>query len=184
MSENPGTKIRNNLDKASKVFNMYGDEIRAMIRFNTKNEAETDDIFQDFFLSVVDKPIPQNIQDVRGYLYKAITNDIIDVSRRTKSHRDRDQKYAECRKYSIVEEDPSDLVVQAENIQKIFGIIERRLPKREAEVVIKRFGGDLNTRDTAKYMQVNRRTVSRYLSLAIRKMRELVHKDKDGDDFL
>ena len=184
MSGNPDTKIQNNLDMASKVFNMYGDEIRAMIRFNTKNEAEMDDIFQDFFLSVVHKPIPHNVQDIRGYLYKAITNDIIDVSRRTRSRRERVQKYVECRKYSIIEEDPRDLVIQAENIQRMFGIIEKRLPKREAEVVIRRFGGDLNTKDTARCMQVNKRTVSRYLSMAIRKMRELVHKDKDGDDYL
>lgn len=184
MSEYPCTKMRQNLEMASKVFNVYGDEIRAMIQFNLKNDNETDDIYQEFFLSVVRKPIPQNVQDVRGYLYKAITHDIIDVSRRNKSLRDRVHKYAEHRKYDLVEEDPQEIVVQAEKIQNIFGAIERRLPKREAEAVLQRYSNDLDNKEAAVRMSIKRRSVSRYLSLAIKKMREFVHKDMDGDDCL
>jgi RNA polymerase sigma factor (sigma-70 family) len=180
MSESVNLEIQNNVKMAAEVFDEYGDAIRAIIKFNVKSETEIDDIFQEFFLSIVRRPIPQSVEDIRGYLYKAVTNDIIDISRRTKSDRNRINRYAECRKYSINEEEPENIVIKAEEIQKVFQTIENNLPKREAEVVVKRYSRNLNTTDTAQRMSVNKRTVSRYLSVAVKKARQIIHKY--GDD--
>lgn len=179
MSESASVEIQRNVKMAAEVFDEYGDEIRAIIKFNVKSETETDDIFQEFFLSIVHRPIPQSVQDIRGYLYRAVTNDIIDISRRSKSHRNRIKRYAECHKYNINEEYPENIVIQTEGVQKMFQLIESRLPKREAEVVVQRYGRNLNTTDTAQRMSVDRRTVSRYLSVAIKKVRQFIHKDGD-----
>jgi RNA polymerase sigma factor (sigma-70 family) len=179
MSESVNVEIQNNVKMAAEVFGEYGDAIRAIIKFNVKSETEIDDIFQEFFLSIVRRPIPQSVQDIRGYLYKAVTNDIIDISRRNKSDRNRINRYAECRKYSINEDDPENLIIQAEEIKKVLQTIENSLPKREAEVVVKRYGRNLSTTDTAQRMSVNRRTVSRYLSVAIKKARQIIYKDGD-----
>ena len=182
MSESANVETENNVKMAAEVFDEYGDAIRAIIKFNVKSETEIDDIFQEFFLSIVRRPIPQSVQDIRGCLYKAVTNDIIDISRRTKSNRNRINKYAECHKYSVIEDDPENIVIQAEEIKKMFQLIENSLPKREAEVVVKRYGRNLSTTDTAQRMFVNKRTVSRYLSVAIKKARQIIHKD--GDEIL
>ena len=182
MGESANTEIQNKVRRATEVFDQYGDDIRAIIRFNVRNDSETEDIFQDFFLSIIRKPIPQDIQDVRGYLYRAITNDIIDVSRRMKSQRERIQKYAENHKYTISEEDPQQIVSQAEGIKKLFLLIEGQLPIREAEAVVQRYGCNLDTTDTAQKMSVGKRTVSRYLSVAMKKIRGIVHND--GDEYL
>jgi RNA polymerase sigma factor (sigma-70 family) len=179
MSESASVEIQNNVKMAAEIFDEYGDEIRAIIKFNIKSETETDDIFQEFFLSIVRKPIPRNVEDISGYLYKAGTNDIIDIGRRIKKHRNRMHRYAERRKYRINKENPEKTAIQAEEIQKMLRKIENCLPKREAEVVVQRYGRNFSTNDTAVRMSVNRRTVSRYLSVAIKKARQLIHNNGD-----
>ena len=178
-SETNRTEIRKRVGLAAEVFDRYGDEIRAIIHFNVKDKSKADDIFQEFFVSIVRKPIPSGIQDIRAYLYRAVTNDVIDVSRQIKCHQDHIQKYAECRKHFVIPEDPQDTALQTENTQKMFYLIENRLQKREAEVVVQRYGQGLSTTDTAEKMNVNKRIVSRYLSIALKKMREFVPKKED-----
>jgi RNA polymerase sigma factor (sigma-70 family) len=178
-TETKKTEIQKRVGLAAEVFDRYGDEIRAIIHFNVKDKSKADDIFQEFFVSIVRKPIPTGIQDVRGYLYRAVTNDVIDVSRQTKNHQEHIQKYAECRKYFVIPDDPQDIAIQTENTKKMFQLIESRLPRREAEVVVKRFGRGFSTTDAAERMDVNKRIVSRYLSMALKKMRELIPANED-----
>ena len=82
-----------NVDKAYKVFAEHGNFIRAVIRSQVKNEAQAEDIFQDFFLALVAKPIPPDVKDLKSYLYKAINNDIVDAVRRMESYRSFAYKY-------------------------------------------------------------------------------------------
>jgi RNA polymerase sigma factor (sigma-70 family) len=178
-SKTDGTEIRKRVGLAAEVFDRYGDEIRAIIHFNVKDKSKADDIFQEFFVSIVRKPIPLGLQDIRAYLYRAVTNDVIDVSRQIKCHQDHIQKYAECRKHFVISEDPQNTAIQTENTKKMLYLIESRLPKRQAEVVIQRYGQSLSTTDTAEKMDVNERNVSRYLSVALKKMREFVPKKED-----
>ncbi len=178
-SETNRTEIRKRVGLAAEVFKRYGDEIRAIIHFNVKDESKADDIFQDFFVSIVRKPIPSGIQDIRAYLYTAVTNDVIDVSRQIKNHQDHVQKYVECRKHFVIPEDPQNTAIQTENTKKMFQLIESRLPKRQAEVIIQRYGYGLSTTDTAEKMNSNKRIISRYLTVALKKMREFVPENED-----
>ncbi|MHC4323512.1 MAG: RNA polymerase sigma factor [Planctomycetota bacterium] len=178
-SETNKTEIRKRVGLAAGIFDRYGDEIRAIIQFNVKDKSRADDIFQEFFMSIVHKPIPAGIEDIRAYLFKAIKNDVIDVSRQTKCHKDHIQKYAECRKHFAVPQDPQNTAIQVENTKKMFQLIESRLPKREAEVIIQRYGQGLSTKDTAVKMDVNKKIVARYLTTALRKMREFVPEKED-----
>ena len=179
LSETNRTEIRKRVGLAADVFKRYGDEIRAIIHFNVKDKSKADDIFQDFFVSIVRKPIPSGIQDIRAYLYTAVTNDVIDVSRQIKNHQDHVQKYAECRKHFVIPEDPQNTAIQTENTNKMFQLIESRLPKRQAEVIIQRYGYGLSTEDTAEKMNSDKKIISRYLSVALKKMREFVPEKED-----
>lgn len=174
------TEVHKRVGLAADVFGKYGNEILAVIQFNVDDQSKANDIFQDFFVSLVRKPIPPHIEDVRGYLYKAVTNDVIDVSRRTRNHRDNAQKYAHTRKHCIVQEDPRDVAIQAEEAERMLRLIENRLPGREATVLLQRRGHGFSTADTAERMRLTKRTVSRYLSVAIKKIRQFV--PKNGDD--
>ena len=178
-SETDTTEIRKRVGLAAEVFDRYSDEIRAVIHFNIKDKSRADDIFQEFFVSIVRKPIPSGIQDIRAYLYRAVTNDVIDISRQIKNHQDHIHKYTECRKKMEIPEDPQKTAIQTEGTKKMFQLIESRLPKREAEVVVQRYGYGLSITDTAEKMNVNKRIVSRYLSIALKKMREFVPESED-----
>jgi len=175
-------EIQTRVKLATEIFAEQGDEIRAIIWFNLNDKSQADDIFQGAFLSLVHKPIPEGIQNLKGYLYRAITNDIIDAARRTKSYRARIHRYAEYRKYSIIYEDPQNIVIQAEERQKTIQLIERQLPPREAEAVIKRYGRDISISDAAREMHVNKRTFSRYLCLGLKKIRQFVLESESESD--
>ncbi len=86
-SSNTNNKYRNNLDLASKVFAEHSDFIRAVIRSQVKNEAQADDIFQDFFLSLVYNPVPKGVKNMKSYLYRAIINDVVDAFRRVETYK-------------------------------------------------------------------------------------------------
>jgi RNA polymerase sigma-70 factor (ECF subfamily) len=172
--------VRQRVGLAAEVFDRYGDEIRAIIHFNVKDKSTTDDIFQEFFVSIVRRPIPTDINDIRAYLYRVVTNDVIDTSRHTKNCQGHIERYVERRQYRVVQEDPQDIVIQAEEAERMFRLIESRLPEREAEVVVQRLGNGLSTTDTAERMQLDKKSVSRYLSMAMKKMRRLI--PGNGDD--
>jgi len=177
-----GTKkseIRKRVGFAAEVFEKLGDEIRAFIHFNVKDKSKADDIFQELFVSIVHKPIPSGIQDIQAYLYRAVTNDVIDSSRQIKNHRAHIQNYAECCKIQLKHEDPQKIAIQVESTKRMFQLIESRLPKREAEAVLQRFGHGFSIKDTAESMHVDERVVSRYLSIALKKMRHIVPANED-----
>jgi len=173
------SEIRKRVELAADVFEKFGDQIRAFIHFNVKDESKVDDIFQEFFISIVRKPIPSGLQDIQAYLYRAITNDVIDRSRQTKNHQNHIQNYTEYYKNQLMQEDPQKIAIQVESTKKLFQLIESRLPKREAEAVIQRFGRGFSTKDTAERMHINERIVSRYLSVALKKMRQFIPVSED-----
>ena len=76
----------NSVDVAAKVFAEHGDFIRAIIRYQISNDTQADDLFQDFFLSLVYRPLPTGVQNIKSYLYRAVTNDVVDAVRRVEKH--------------------------------------------------------------------------------------------------
>jgi RNA polymerase sigma factor (sigma-70 family) len=174
-----GLEVHKRVGLAAEVFGKYGDEILAVIRFNVDDPSRANDIFQDFFVSLVRRPIPPDIRDVRGYLYKAVTNDVIDSSRQTRKRHNNDQKYAYTRKYYVSQEEPQDILIHAEETNRMLRLIQNHLPKRESTVFTKRFSDGLNTTDTAQKLSLTKRTVSRYLSVAVKKIRHVIPKN-DG----
>lgn len=166
-------EIRKRVKVAGAIFDEYGDQIHAIIRFEVSNKTEADDIFQDFFLSLVHKPIPEGIQNIEGYIYRAIINDIIDMRRRTKSYRARLHRYAKYHSYCAKHEDAHNIMIQAEEVQKMFQLIEEKLPRREAEAVIERYGHGCSIDNASKRMCVSKKTFSRYLCMGLKKIRQL-----------
>ena len=163
---------------ATEIFNEYGDAIRTIIRSIVDDESKVDDIFQDFFLSIVHKPVPLSIRNLRGYLCRAVINDIRDATRRAQKYQIRIRKYAECRDYGEIVKQPQVIVAQAEEYRKMVQLIERQLSPCEAEAVILKYSHDENIRDAAEKMNVKKRTFSVYLSEGLRKIRRITCGDK------
>lgn len=157
---------------ATDVFAEYGDFIRAVIIHHLGNKVHADDLFQDFFLSLVCKPVPADVLDIRGYLYKAIANDIVDAVRRVQKYRNFMQKYAKQLNYFINKTTPENACINKEDINRMFELIEGLLPEREAQAVTMRYKDDCSIERIADTMQVNADSVRRYISVALRKIRD------------
>jgi RNA polymerase sigma factor (sigma-70 family) len=171
---------RSNVARAAEVFSEYGDFIRAVIHYKVKNEALSGDLFQDFFLSLVSKPIPAGVQNVRSYLYRAIVNDIVDTTRRVEKYKTRMNKYAECLNYSINKNNPENALIEAEETDKMFKLIEGWLRRSEAQAISLRYRDSYNIKEVAKKMHVNNRTVSRYISAGLSKIRQFLTVKRGG----
>ncbi|UCC98730.1 MAG: sigma-70 family RNA polymerase sigma factor [Phycisphaerales bacterium] len=174
LSSDNRTEIHQRVRLAAEVFDKYSDDIRAIIHFHVRNKSKVDDVFQDFFVSLVRNPIPSHVEDIKAYLYRAVTNDVIDIRRQMRNRRDCIQKYAEAQKSDMIQEDPQNGFIQAEATKKMFRLIEGHLPKREATVVAQRYGSGLSTTDMAKKMHLDKRSICQYLSKARRRMRRFM----------
>ena len=167
-----GVEIHKRVELAAEIFSKYSSEIRSMIGFNVKDKSRADDVFQDLFVSLVHNPIPSDVNDIKAYLYRAITNDVIDVFRRTKIHQVSVERYAETHRYDVAREDPQDRAIEAEETRKMFQLIENLLPKRQATAFVHRCANSLSTSDTAERMSVDKRSIHHYLAAAKKKMRD------------
>jgi RNA polymerase sigma factor (sigma-70 family) len=163
-----------NVDRAAEIYSKYGDFIRTVIYYHVENDAQADDLFQDFFLSLVSKPIPANIQNIKGYLYKAITNDIIDAFRRVEKYKTQIGKYAECFNYSVNNNSPENAFTDVEQTDKMFGLIEGWLRHSEAQAITLRYRNSYNIKEIAEKMHVDNRTISRYISTGLSKVRQFL----------
>ncbi|MHC4433475.1 MAG: RNA polymerase sigma factor [Planctomycetota bacterium] len=174
-------ETRERVKRAEDIFETYGDEIRAMISLNVKEQSRADDVFQNLFLSVVHKPIPTHVERIEAYLYRIITNDIIDETRKTNGYHELVRGYGQHNSRRMRQESPGGDAIEVEDVRKMLQLIERQLPPREAEAVIRRhvYGDDVS--DGAREMNVDTRTFSRYLSRARRRIRRLFGKGKKDE---
>ena len=161
-----------NVDRAQKAFEEHGDFIRSVIRFNVRNEALCEDLFQDLFLFLISKPIPDEVQNIRAFLYRVVSDKIKDAFRRIDRYQARIRRYAGY-PGRVTEYRPKNSLIEAEETKRMFELIERHLPQKEALAVTLRYKNDCDTAKVAKKMGVQPRSVSRYVSVGLKKARHL-----------
>ena len=79
MASNNSNNKKKNIKLASKIFFEYGDFIHSIIISKVQDEDKASDLCQDLFLSLVQNPIPPEVANIKGLLYRAIINDIADA---------------------------------------------------------------------------------------------------------
>jgi RNA polymerase sigma factor (sigma-70 family) len=170
--------ITNNIAWATEIFALNGDFIRATIRYRIGDEALVDDLYQDFFLSLVARPIPPDVRNVKNYLYRAIINDSFDAVRRVEQYQDRIQRYAKRIENPVNKNRPENALIETEDTEKMFRMIECLLPPSESQAITLKFKNNNSIGEVAKQMAVNKRSVSRYISVGLKKLRQfLVEKE-------
>ena len=165
--------VPNNIDQAMKVFEEHGDFIHTVIRFHVRNAAEVDDLFQDFFLSLISRPIPKEVQNVRGFLYRVLSDKVKDRIRRIERYHARIYRYAACLERTI-NDAPENAAIEAEETERMFRLIQRHLSRSEALAVTLRYRNHCNTKEIANKTGVKPRSVSRYVSVGLKKLRQAI----------
>ncbi|MGD8786184.1 MAG: sigma-70 family RNA polymerase sigma factor [Phycisphaerales bacterium] len=172
---NTDSEYRDNVSLATKVFAEYGDFIRAVICSKLKNKAQADDIFQDFFISLVNKPLPADVRNIKSYLYKAISNDVVDAARRTEKYQVQIHKYHKHQNYSVNKTSFGNAILgEEEELDKMFSLIKGRLRDSESQAIALRYKGHYSIKEVADKMGVKCTSVSRYISTGLKKMREFL----------
>lgn len=167
-------KYENGAELASEIFVEYGSFIRAVIGSQVKNQAQADDIFQDFFLSLIYKPVPKGVKNIKSYLYRAIINDIVDAARRIEKYQTRIEKYSEKLSYSINNAGHENALIEKEQLDKMFALIKGRLPSSQSLAIALRYKEHHSIKEVAEKMGVKNRSASRYVSVGLKKVRHFL----------
>jgi len=167
-----------NAEIASEIFIKHWDFIYSIIRFKAGNECLVDDLFQNFFLSLVQNPPPSDLKNIKGYLYRAIMNDIIDNARHVERYHNLIEGYAEHSRYNKNEASPCEQLLNSEDIKKIVDYIEKKLEYNEARAVNLRFKDDMKIKDVAERMGVNGATAWRYISKGLDDLRRFLGRSQ------
>lgn len=162
-----------NVSSAAAIFAEYGDFIYQIALYKSRDENLANDLVQNFFLSSVFHPIPKNIKNIKSYLYKAIVNDIFDQARRAKSQEKLLKKYAEQLDFSVNNNASQDAITKEEWYAKIFDIIGGRLSHSEARAIELRYKDGCSIEQVAEKMGVKKESVSRYISIGLKRIREI-----------
>jgi len=182
---NPPDSSKNELQKnvkcAAEIFDRYWDTIHDLIQFQSNDTSQADDIFHDLFLSLVQKPVPPQIKNIKRYLSRAVRNDIIDAKRREMTYSARILKYVHIPKGAHGQRTPVDMLIRSEQFRMILSLIQEELRPHEAKALIYRFLYNLDIADAAEKMNINKRSFSRYLCIALKKIRRLVKERKLHD---
>lgn len=164
---------RDAVQSAAETFNEYGDFIHAIIRFRAPNKSEVEDLFQEFFLALIRKPVPPEVRNIKSYLYRAVVNHILDSVRTQEYHRRAVKKYVKETRIPINNRPAGNVLIEdIEEQNAVIAYFVRHLQEREAQAFVLRYRDNFSIGAIAAKMGVNVRTVSRYLSEGLRRLRK------------
>jgi len=158
---------------AAKVFLDHKDFITKAIRFHVHDQDEADDLFQDFFLAFVSHPLRRDIRDMQSYLYRVVSNHVIDAVHRKEKYRVCLRAYAERTYRPACQKTPEESVLEAEQLSMLFELIEKRLPRAEAQAVYLRYREGLNAKEIAEKLGVGIATARGYVCEGLSRIHSL-----------
>jgi len=161
----------NSVDSAAQIITEYEDFIRLIIRLHIKDENSEEDIFQDFFLSLVANPIPTSIENKKGYIYISILNDVADYKRKQYRNIACTKKYLKKSKNRINKINPSDALIIDEEKNKMYELIKKQSLGREYDAITLRYRDGYSIQRVAEKMGVQNASVRRYMSKGLKKVR-------------
>ena len=149
-----------NVRQAAEIFEQHGTFIRTVIRYHVKKDGLIEDLYQGIFLSLVASPVPADVRNLKGFLYRSITNDVKDAINKIKRYKKLVQRYSETHRNGQYRKQPEDQLIRAEETEKMFRFVTRQLTAAEARVITLRYKESCDTSEVAQKMKVSPRTVT------------------------
>lgn len=173
-----------NVTRATRIFDEHGDFIYQIALYKSGDKDLADDLCQNFFLSLISNPIPTDIINIKSYLYRALTNDFLDEMRRIGKRKEFLQKYANNLDFSINKKCLDDAYIEKEQFSKMFEIIGGRITPSEFKAIELRYKNGYSVSEVAERMNVKKQTVSRYLSMGLKKIKNFFKKKWKSNEWL
>ncbi len=165
---------------ATEVCQEHGEYIQAVIDFRVRDKCLSADLFQDFFLHLVANPIPEDVENKRGYLYKTILNYLSNAQRRIQRYHDRIARYAEMHRQDQDENSIANIAHKLNDIDDLLQVINNQLPPSHAQAVTLRYKENYSMDEVAGVMGIEKKSVSRYLSVGLQKLRKILVIERGG----
>ena len=169
-----GGDIPGDVQRATAIFSEHCDFIRAVIRYKIKDESMAEDLFHNFFLSLVSRPVPAEVRDIKGYIYRAIINDVTDHIRHLGRYQALTHRCADYNKLTVNNRLPEDALMEKEQTDRMIELIRKRVTRNEFKAITSRYRDGLSIKEAADRMSINNRSVSRYISTGLRKVKQFL----------
>lgn len=163
------------VDEAARLFDEHHVFIRVILEQFLHDPQEEEDVYQDLFIYFVRKPVPEDVILVKSWLYRVILDRVRDRKRRQSRYQKRLKRYAI--KHPVLQESVQNPPPDPEQITEIFGLIRKHLTETQARAVLFKYEQQLEVEEIARRMNVKPRTVSRYISIGLGKLRRFLNKD-------
>jgi RNA polymerase sigma factor (sigma-70 family) len=177
-----GYDISGDVQRAAVIFLEHGDFILAVIRHKIKDESRAEDLFHDFFLSLASRPVPAEVQDIKGYIYRAIINDITDHIRHLGRYQAMTKRCADYSKLIVNNRPPENALMEKEQADRMVELIRKRVTKNEFKAIASRYRDDLSIKEAADRMNIDDRSVVRYISTGLRKVKKYLAIKQEAEN--
>lgn len=160
-----------NIEIAADIFAEYGDYIRTVILYKVRDKDIAEDIYQDLFLSIASQS-PQNIRNMKSYLYRAVINHFADIYRKKERQKKLIEKYGNNTDFVINKQSPTNVLIN--KYDKIMHLVRGRLSPTQAKIMALKYEKDFSNKDIAKKIGIKKESVSRNLCVGLKKIREIL----------
>lgn len=160
----------NNVEAAYEIFNEHGDFIRKIFNLKTKDPDLAEDLYQDFFLQIILKPIPKDIKNVKNYIFRMIINTIYAKLRTNERNKGHFEKYKQNSQTPINNLGLSSTYTIDGELY--FDEIKKYLTPNELVAFSLRFKNNLNLGEISQKMGIKKDSVSHYISMGMSKLRK------------
>jgi RNA polymerase sigma factor (sigma-70 family) len=172
--------VQHRIELARRLFVAQGEFIYSVIRHITSNNEYVEDLFHDVFLFFVAKPVPDDVLNIRSYLYRVILDKVIDWQRSHTRYQVKIRRY-----YNEMKSKQSDMLDKeagcSEDAKKIFSLIEEHLSKTESKAITLRYKKQYAIEEVAGEMNIKPRSAGRYISVGLKKIRRLLDRQERAD---
>lgn len=159
-------------EQASRLFQEHEDFIRSAIRFAIRNPSETDDFYQDLYLSFVLNPPVKPIQKPQGFFWRLVMERATDWYRNQGRRRRMLKELYRRAQLSAEQRETESTLSDTETIAALFEQIKSFLKTGEGQAIIYRYKYHYTLEETAQKMGIKPQTVIRYVCTGLKKIRE------------
>lgn len=162
-------------EEVSGIYMDKGQFIHKIIQFHLGDSPEVEDVFQSFFLRLLEKPVPKKeVVNQCSYLYRMITNKIVDDVRRTRAYKKHVSRYPIIPYHKPVR-NPCEKLIQKEQVDSIINAMENCLPPHISRIFKLRYKENYSNDQITDEMSVKKKTATKYISDGLKKLREILN---------
>lgn len=162
-----------------RIFEEHGEFVRSLISFFLSDKDIIDDFYQDLYLYLIANPLEFSEEEgAKGLLYRIIQCRSKNWLRKKRQDISRIQRYAEIQNEQDAH-NSGGTIADHYDMERVYRLIEKYLSPQESQAVLLRYRDRYDLKETAAIMGVKANSAKRYVSVGLKKVRELFQDNKE-----